>query len=434
MSEDAWSDNESRTAWLRQACEWSFLNAPPDRLGVAVSGGSDSIALLDLMIWQGAQKAFEVRAVTVDHGLRPEARQEAEMVAAFCEARGVPHDVVRWEGWDGSGNLQGQARKARYRLIAAWAKERGLDWVALGHTMDDQAETVLMRLARQSGVDGLSGMSGRFERHGVTWIRPLLRQERSTLRDYLQSRDITWCEDPSNEDGTFERVRARRAMACLSEIGIDADALATVASNADAARWALEHYARREVHENGIVREDRGDLILPEHFLTPKLRIPPEVGRRLMIAALRWISGNEYPPRRSAIIGIDVGLMNAERHTVAGCLVSRVKGNRRLENELRITREFNVVKDAACATDQVWDGRWKLDGPRAPDLEVRALGQAVKDCPDWRKTGLPRTSLIASPAVWRGEDLVAAPLAGFGNGWTASATGRGSFTQFLLSR
>lgn len=406
----------------------------PKRLGVAVSGGSDSMALLDLMAWHGKEKGVEVFAVTVDHGLRAEAKDEAQLVASFCASREIPHSILHWS-WDGTGNLQSKARKGRYELISQWALRKGVDVVALGHTRDDQAETVLMRLARQAGVDGLSGMQRSFERHGLKWIRPFLfGLGRSELRDYLESRQIEWCDDPSNEDASFERVRARRAAACLAEIGIDSETLWTVASNAQSARSALDHYAWREVAENEIVTTDRGDLILPEQFLTPKHSVPTEVGRRIMIAALRWVSGGEYPPRRSALLGIDVGMIDADRHTVAGCLISRVKAPRRMDQTLRITREYNAVKDTTSSTDALWDGRWALAGPHDAELEVRALGEAVNDCPDWRQTGLPRQSLLASPSIWHGGALIAAPLAGLKNGWEASATGRGSFAEFILSR
>lgn len=431
MTGGAGPDDARRAAGLRQVCDLSLTDARPERLGVAVSGGSDSMALLDLMIDVGGERGIEVRSVTVDHGLRPEARDEAAAVAAFCAARGVSHDVVVWRGWDGAGNLQGEARKARYRLMADWARARGVGLVALGHTRDDQAETVLMRMARQSGVDGLSGMRPGFKRDGVSWIRPLLGQDRSVLRAYLESRGIAWSDDPSNDDDTFERVRARRAMACLKEVGIDAATLAAVADTSASARAALDHYARREVAENGAVREDRGDLILSEGSSSPDRQMPDETGRRLRVAALGWISGSDYPPRRSAMLEIDVGLGKGDRHSVAGCLVSRVDG---AGDTLRMTREYNAVRDVRGPTDAVWDGRWVLCGPHAPDLEVRALGEAVKECPGWRDTGMPRLSLLASPSVWRGAELIAAPLAGLEGGWTASATGRGSFTQFLLSR
>ena len=398
MSDVDFVSDEARTDWLRHACEWTFFGTRPKRLGVAVSGGSDSMALLDLMAWHGNAKDIKVVAVTVDHGLRAGAKAEAALVAAFCAKRRIPHTIVDWS-WDGSGNLQGQARKARYDMIAKWGERNCVDVVALGHTRDDQAETVLMRLARQSGVDGLSGMPRSFDRNGIKWMRPFLFGiGRSTLRDYLTSQKIEWCDDPSNEDDTFERVRARRAAACLAEIGIDSETLWTVALNADSARSALDHYAWREVAENGIVKTDRGDLIMPEQFLTPRISVPTEVGRRILIAALRWVSGAEYPPRRSAIIGIDVGLIDADRHTVAGCLISRVKAARRMDQKLRITREYNAVKDTASSTDVLWDGRWVLEGPHDADLQVRALGEAIKDCPEWRETGLPRQSLLATPA------------------------------------
>ena len=426
---------DARVFSLRLHAGWPFVNYKPQRLGVAVSGGSDSMALLDLMHWQAREKGFEIRAVTVDHGLRREAKDEIAAVAEVCKTEGIRHVVLAWEGWDGTGNLQAKARKARYGLISHWAERSGVDCIALGHTEDDQAETVLMRLARSSGVDGLAGMPDRFERGDLVFIRPLLSNRREELRNYLRYRDIKWCEDPSNDDDSFERVRARKASAVLADLGIDADALSRVSWHARSAKWALDHYLWLEVSKNELVREDRGDLILPEQTPSPKHDAPAEIHRRALNKAVQWVSGAEYPPRSMSLIQMSAAMSQADRHTLGGCFVSRIEsGKRRFENELRITREFNAVRDLATPTDELWDGRWSLEGPHTPDLEIRALGEAVKDCPDWRDTGLPRTSLLASPAVWRGGVLVAAPLAGFSNGWTASATGRGSFAKFLLSR
>lgn len=425
--------DDARAASLREFCAWPFVVHRPKRLGVAVSGGSDSMALLDLMAFQARLKGFEIFAVTVDHGLRAEAKEECAFVTAFCATRGIPHTILHWDGWDGVGNLQAKARKARYALIQDWAARKGVDWISLGHTREDQAETVLMRLARRSGVDGLAGMPEHFDRGGLHFIRPLLAQSRADLRDYLRYRKIDWCEDPSNEDDSFERVRARKASAVLADLGIDAEALIRVAWHAQSAKWALDHYLVTEVRENGLVEEDRGDLILPENTPVPGAEAPNEIHRRAMNAAIRWINGAEYPPRAMSLIHMSAAMIDTDRHTLAGCVFLRLKGRRRYENKLRITREYNAVKDLVCPTDQLWDGRWLLDGDHDNSLEIRALGAAVKDTP-WRETGMPRPSLLASPAIWRGNELIAAPLAGLENGWTANATGRGKFTDFLLSR
>ena len=116
----------------------AFPPSPPQRLGVAVSGGGDSVALLHLLADWARESGTELRAVTVDHGLRPEAATEAADVARACAALGVGHDILRWSGWDGRGNLPDQARRARYRLMADWAQAHGIADVALGHTADDQ--------------------------------------------------------------------------------------------------------------------------------------------------------------------------------------------------------------------------------------------------------------------------------------------------------
>ncbi|WP_236628283.1 tRNA lysidine(34) synthetase TilS, partial [Sulfitobacter sp. HI0129] len=119
-------------------------------------------------------RGLSLRAVTVDHGLRAGSAEEATGVAACCAALGVPHDTLQWADWDGSGNLQAAARDARYRLMADWAARHDIGAIALGHTADDQAETFVMRLARRSGVDGLSAMAPHSVRAGIEWLRPLL--------------------------------------------------------------------------------------------------------------------------------------------------------------------------------------------------------------------------------------------------------------------
>lgn len=262
-------------------------------------------------------------------------------------------------------------------------------------------------------------------------IRPLLRTEREVLRDYLRDQGIPWSDDPSNEDDSFERVRARNALKTLREIGIEAESFAAVADNARAAKWALDHYALSAVEE-GRVEIDRGDVMIPDR-LSPKNPTPQEITRRLKNAAVQWISGSDYPPRAMAFINADVALLEAKTHTLGGCVVTRIDGAHACDVKFRFTREYNAVRDTVSPTDALWDGRWRLEGPHAPDLEVRALGETVKDTP-WRETGMPRQSLLASPAIWRDNDLIAAPVAGYGNGWTAEATGRGTFAEFLLSR
>jgi tRNA(Ile)-lysidine synthase len=216
-----------------------LLPYPPQRLGVAVSGGSDSMALLHALHALSLDHGFDLHAVTVDHGLRAEAPAEAAMVADACAALGVSHDILRWSGPDATGNLQHQARNARYDLMAEWSDMRQLCVIALGHTQDDQAETVLLRLARGAGVDGLSAMRPRRTDRGVTWLRPLLNVRRERLRAFLTELDVAWADDPTNQDLKYDRIKARQALAALEPLGIHVSQLAQVASNMASARDAL---------------------------------------------------------------------------------------------------------------------------------------------------------------------------------------------------
>lgn len=221
------------------------LAAGGTRLGIAVSGGPDSLALLLLA---AAARPRDIEAATVDHGLRPEARAEADMVAGLCEGLGVPHAILAIE-WDipPSSAIQEQAREVRYGALAAWMRERALGALLTGHHLDDQAETLVMRLARGSGVRGLAGMrpSSHVPGHpDLELLRPLLGWRRSELEQVCAAAGLTPAADPSNLDETFERVRIRRALAQAD--WLDAQALARTAANLAAADEALDWAAGEE--------------------------------------------------------------------------------------------------------------------------------------------------------------------------------------------
>ena len=252
----------------------------PGPVGVAVSGGGDSLALLDLAICSSARHGHTILAATVDHGLRAESAHEAALVAAFCAERQIPHAVLTIASLAGQpGNLSALAREERYGALSDWATGHGCGQVLLGHTMDDQAETVLMRLARGSGVEGLSGMAGVSERLGIRWLRPLLGVRRAALRAWLRDRGINWIEDPTNDDPAYDRIKARAALTEIASLGITVDGLAATADRLRRQRAVLEDCAdtlsRTAVFEtpDGGARIDRGALrYASSRFLRPPIR------------------------------------------------------------------------------------------------------------------------------------------------------------------
>ncbi len=206
------------------------------RIGLAVSGGPDSMAML-LLAEAAAPGQFEVAAV--DHGLRPEAAAECALVETACAERNIACTVLKAKV--GEGNLQAQARKARYAALAEWAVERGLAALATAHHADDQAETLLMRLNRGSGVAGLAGVreaSWLEDHEGIRLIRPVLYFRRAELAQVVQAAGINPVDDPSNQDESFGRVRIRRALA--QSDWLDALALAQSAGHLAEAEEVLE--------------------------------------------------------------------------------------------------------------------------------------------------------------------------------------------------
>lgn len=381
---------------------------PPDparRVGVAVSGGGDSMALLHLMQRVCGLQGQPLAAVTIDHGLRPGSADEAAMVGAFCATRGIGHAVLRWTHGPVAGNLMDAARKARHALIGAWARETGITHVALGHTADDQAETFLMALARSSGLDGLVGMPALWHEDGLWWARPLLRQSRAALRAYLRRNGLAWAEDPTNDDPRFERVRARRVLAALAPLGIGAGLIAQSMRLLAGARAALRDDVQRAAQAH--VQETAGMLVIGRAGFAA---LHPEVQRLVLMTGLAWLSGKGLPPRHDSQTGLLAAASGGRDATLHGCRLA-VRHDR-----LFLTREPRATGPAA-PVGTLWDNRWMVEGPPG---EVRALGaRGLPQVKGWRSLGIPREALLVTPAVWDGDTLLAAPVAGKENGWKA---------------
>src|SRR6202171_6049200 len=198
---------------------------------LAISGGPDSVALMWLAArWRRAlARGPRLIAVTVDHGLRPEAAREARDVKRLARSLDLPHRTVRWTGAKPNTGLPAAAREARYRLLAQAARASGATHILTAHTRDDQAETLLMRMLRGSGIAGLAAMARESERDGVLLARPFLHVSKSQLIATLKKAKLDFADDPTNRDTSFTRPRLRTLMPVLAAEGGDVRNLARLA-------------------------------------------------------------------------------------------------------------------------------------------------------------------------------------------------------------
>lgn len=365
------------------------------RLGLAVSGGGDSLALMLLV----AEAGFPAEVATVDHGLRPEAAAEAALVAAHAARLGLRHETLVWNGAAAQGNIADAARRARRAHLAQWARARGLDAVVLAHTQDDVAETFLMRLARGAGVDGLSAMASRFHAEGALFLRPLLGVSRAALRAVLVARGVAWVEDPTNSDPAHDRARARAALAALAPLGLAAPRLAEVAGHLAQARTALEA-ATAELMARAVTPLGGGAALRLD--LAALAQAAPELRRRVLVAVIQALNPADYAPRGAQVQALD-------RRLAEGAAVAELSGV-----TFRRARAGLIAHPGRFTPAQ-----WRIEGPEDPLLTLAALGaEGLALIPDWRGLGLPRAALVASPALWRQGQVLAAPLAERTGLWT----------------
>ncbi|MDJ0447766.1 tRNA lysidine(34) synthetase TilS [Methylocystis sp. JR02] len=215
------------------------LLAPYERLLLAVSGGPDSIALMLLCAQWPERASHEIAVATVDHGLRADARAEAQQVGEWARTLGFAHHLLSWEGEKPQTRIQERARAARYALLADCAKTVSAGAIVTAHHADDQAETILFRLTRGSGVSGLAGMAPQSSAHGAPLLRPLLGFTKSELVEICQNAGHRFFSDPSNANDAYARARLRKLMPLLAEQGLDREALLRLGERAARAEAAL---------------------------------------------------------------------------------------------------------------------------------------------------------------------------------------------------
>jgi tRNA(Ile)-lysidine synthase len=298
------------------------LLAPYPRLLLAVSGGPDSVALMLLVARHLANGSRQIDVATVDHGLRPGSAQEAQQVAAWAQELGLPHHILPWRGPKPETRIQERARAARYHLLAACASGLGNAPIVTAHHADDQAETILFRLSRGSGVTGLAGMSLRAERGDAILLRPFLDTPKSTLEAFCRTADYAFLRDPSNGDRKYARARLRALAPLLAERGLDRDALLRLGARAARAEEALASCAAA-LRQEAIRHVDRVSACFDP---APLAAAPSELLQRVIAGEILRLAP-DAPLRLERLERLVTALLaplaagDAWRTTLAGVIV-----------------------------------------------------------------------------------------------------------------
>lgn len=341
--------------------------------GVLASGGGDSTALLYLIAELGLP--YDIYVLGIDHRLRKDAEKELRALEAHVNHLGFIYDQRSWEEPDQRGNLLQNARLARQVIAREWAEEKGFSTILTGHTRTDQAETLLMRLARGSGVDGLASMRRVARMDGITWVKPLLGISRAALRVYLKANEISYADDPTNEDLTFDRIKFRKALPELSQLGLDEATLARTAHilsrSSDALAQTTQEFSKNVAKATpfGSVRID----------LLKFREGHEEFQLRLLVECLRWIAGSGYPPRLNSTSRARDAILSGENFTLGGVMFDVS------------TKDFHAAREVSAVTpieaSPHFDGRWKVDATK----KHRPIGADLDEImPNWRCFGYPR--------------------------------------------
>ncbi len=357
-----------------------------EAVALAVSGGPDSMALALC----AKRAGLSCRAFIVEHGLRPESAEEAVSVKKRLEALGIEAEILPWIHGSVQTKIHVEARKARYALLLDACRRHGLKTLFLAHHRDDQAETILMRLAKGSGVEGLSGMASVTERGGVRIVRPFLKVPKAELVVLCEAEGVAYVVDPSNEKEKYARGRLRRVQEALAQEGLTTERLLDLGERAGEAAEAVSFYAQVFLREKAELLSGGAIRLEAEAFAA----LPRAVGLKVLALCLAFIHRADYPPERRGLVRIyeemDLSLQNkrdsrfrgndAEEEkrkvrTLNGCLVQRT------EKAILVLREFAAIADVqpiAPGQTVLWDGRWLVSLKENPSLRATDGSEAIQ--------------------------------------------------------
>ncbi|MGE0152308.1 MAG: tRNA lysidine(34) synthetase TilS [Reyranellaceae bacterium] len=385
-------------------------------LAAAVSGGRDSLALALLAASWAEERGGRLTALIVDHRLRPDSTEEAGQAARLLHQRGIAAEILSWNGPKPETGLSEAARTARYALLEQRCRALGILHLLLGHQADDQAETVLLRLADGSGPEGLAGIAPVVETSHLRLLRPLLGFGRPRLTATVLAHRLSWLDDPSNERAEFARVCVRRALddehrTALTAAGVAAASL----------RWAVER--RLADWLAGFASFDPAGYAWLD--LAAFRAVPPLLARRLLGRLAATLGGRHYPARQSGLERA-VGALHAGRNAVAGGCLFAIRGSRVLA-----CREAGAIAAAVPVRRGeliLWDRRYRLVAPE--DGVMGALGacgrSAALQAGIVALRPMPAVAAAALPALWREEALAAVFLPETGAGCDRGGDGRGA--------
>lgn len=389
-------------------------------LAVALSGGGDSLALTALVAGWARNQGREVLALTVDHGLRPGSREEAQRAGEAARALGVKHRLLIWEKEAlPERGLQAKARGARYRLLAEACREAGIGTLLLAHTLDDQAETFLLRLEGRSDLPGLACMAEKSVQGGLTLLRPLLTFSGAELRAWLAEQGLGWSEDPSNRDRRFSRVRLRTLLPHLAAEGVTPELLSATAADLSRLRARLEVAVSARLEEAAAFKPEGYIEAGLETLMAP----PREIAGWALSRCLRSLGSLSYPPRSERLERLLTALGHPDftGATLGGCRLLR------RQERLLILREAAALplsRQIEGAWEDFWDGRFQISLTKdAKGFRLAALGRE-----GWRdlrreaplfaekikaERGVPLPAIETLPALFDARGLAEAPVLGW---------------------
>ncbi|MBL4740763.1 MAG: tRNA lysidine(34) synthetase TilS [Sneathiella sp.] len=409
-------------------------DALPTTIAIAVSGGSDSIALCLLAQKWCEKKSVKLVGLTVDHGLRAEAALEAQDVKLWLQKYGIEHHTLKWAGPYPDAGIQQAARHARYDLISEKCRALRVQYVLLGHQLEDQLETLLLRLSKGSGVQGLAAMDLVSERGAISLVRPLLTLARADLRLYLTENNQEWIDDPSNESPIYTRTKLGAVLKQI--VTLPGSSMASVALGSkrlQRADRALEKITS-DFLSSLVVISPFGYVSFPENF---HKNMPEEIGIRFLERIFMYVRGGNGRPVLMSLEKLFTDICNSSivsAATLAGCQLKKTK------NSWIVCREPGrkglPVLGFESDPSILWDDRFLVVDHRAENESSEGNSFTVQKIGDdgWKILAnsefldnnlvLPNIVKKNLPAIWLGDKLAAAPLFSYYSGVMGIAKGR----------